>query len=136
MGWTISASELWVAAQRAMPSWARGRMIATVIVISQGAMALGGLIWGSTGAIAGPNYTLFGAAVLFLTSLFLIRRFRSTLRRTPKRGAIYRLVRNQNKKAGRSLNNFEKIMNDKKHENGAPTSPLIFSVPSWGFVVA
>ena len=25
-GWTLSASELWVAAQRAMPSWARGRM--------------------------------------------------------------------------------------------------------------
>ena len=25
VGWTMSASELWVAAQRAMPSWARGR---------------------------------------------------------------------------------------------------------------
>jgi hypothetical protein len=42
VGWTISASELWVAAQRAMPSWARGRMNATVIMISQGAMVLGG----------------------------------------------------------------------------------------------
>src|SRR6202048_1113212 len=26
VGWTLSASELWVAAQRAVPSWARGRM--------------------------------------------------------------------------------------------------------------
>ena len=26
VGWTLSASELWVAAQRTMPSWARGRM--------------------------------------------------------------------------------------------------------------
>jgi hypothetical protein len=26
VGWTMSASELWVAAQRAMPGWARGRM--------------------------------------------------------------------------------------------------------------
>jgi Na+/melibiose symporter-like transporter len=34
--WTMSASELWVAAQRTMPSWARGRMNATVILISQG----------------------------------------------------------------------------------------------------
>src|SRR3984893_17122922 len=41
-GWTLSASELWVAAQRTMPSWARGRMNATVIMLSQGAIALGG----------------------------------------------------------------------------------------------
>ena len=70
----MSASELWVAAQRAMPGWARGRMNATVIMISQGAMALGGVIWGSAGAIAGASYTLLGAAVLFLTSLLLARR--------------------------------------------------------------
>jgi len=38
----MSASELWVVAQRAIPDWARGRMNATVIMISQGAMALGG----------------------------------------------------------------------------------------------
>jgi hypothetical protein len=31
-GWTMSASELWVAAQRAMPGWTRGRMNATVIM--------------------------------------------------------------------------------------------------------
>jgi len=74
VGWTMSASELWVAAQRAMPGWARGRMNAAVIVISQGAMALGGVIWGSAAAIAGASYTLLGAAVLFLTSLFLARR--------------------------------------------------------------
>jgi predicted MFS family arabinose efflux permease len=74
VGWTMSASELWVAAQRAMPSWARGRMNATVIMISQGAMALGGVIWGSAAAVAGAGYTLLGAAVLFLTSLLLARR--------------------------------------------------------------
>ncbi|MGA7395614.1 MAG: MFS transporter [Terrimicrobiaceae bacterium] len=74
VGWTIAASELWVAAQRAMPSWARGRLNATVIMISQGAMALGGVIWGSAGAIAGTSYTLLGAAVLLLSSLFLARR--------------------------------------------------------------
>ena len=74
VGWTLSASELWVAAQRAMPNWARGRMNATVIMISQGAMALGGVIWGSTAAIAGARYTLLGAALLFLTSLLLARR--------------------------------------------------------------
>ena len=74
VGWTMSASELWVAAQRAMPSWAQGRLNATVIMISQGAMALGGVIWGSAGAIFGTSYTLLGAAVLLFTSLFLARR--------------------------------------------------------------
>ena len=48
-------------------------MNATVIMISQGAMAVGGVIWGSAAAIAGPSYTLLGAAVLFLTSLLLTR---------------------------------------------------------------
>jgi transmembrane secretion effector len=74
MGWTLSASELSVAAQRAMPDWARGRLNATVIMISQGAMALGGVIWGSADSVAGASCTLIGAAVLFLTSLLLTGR--------------------------------------------------------------
>jgi MFS family permease len=36
VGWTLSASESWVAAQRAIPTWARGRLNAMVIMISQG----------------------------------------------------------------------------------------------------
>src|SRR3984893_6883666 len=75
VGWTLSASELWVAAQRAMPNWARGRLNATVITASQGAMVLGGVIWGSASAIAGASYTFIGAAGLFLTSLLLTGRF-------------------------------------------------------------
>jgi MFS family permease len=74
VGWTLSASELWVAAQRAMPNWARGRMNAAVLMISQGAMALGGVIWGSAAEIAGASYTLLGAAGLFLLSLLLASR--------------------------------------------------------------
>jgi MFS family permease len=74
VGWTLSASELWVAAQRAMPSWARGRLNATVIMISQGAMALGGVIWGSAAAISGASDTLIAAAALFFISLLLARR--------------------------------------------------------------
>jgi len=74
VGWTLSASELWVAAQRAMPSWARGRVNATVIMISQGAMAFGGLVWSSAAAVAGPIHALLGATVLFLVSLLLAGR--------------------------------------------------------------
>jgi predicted MFS family arabinose efflux permease len=71
VGWTLSASELWVAAQRSMPGWARGRMNATVIMVSQEAMALGGVIWGCAATKAGAGYTLLGAAFLFLISLVL-----------------------------------------------------------------
>ena len=45
-GWTVSASELWVASQRAMPDWARGRMSATITMVAQGGTALGGAAWG------------------------------------------------------------------------------------------
>src|SRR5246127_1677386 len=74
VGWTISASELWVAAQRAMPNWVRGRVNATVIMISQGAITLGSVIWGSAAAMLGAGTSLFTAAVLFLIALLLSRR--------------------------------------------------------------
>jgi MFS family permease len=80
VGWTLSASELWVAAQRAMPSWARGRMNATVIMISQGAMVFGGVIWSFAAAVAGPIHTLLGASVLFLVSLLLAARLSINVR--------------------------------------------------------
>src|SRR6516225_8646027 len=66
MGWTLSASELWVASQRAMPAWARGRMNATMVMVSQGATALGGVIWGFTAHHAGVVPTFLGAAVFGL----------------------------------------------------------------------
>jgi MFS family permease len=71
IGWTLSASELWVAAQRAMPSWSRGRMNATVIMVSQGGMALGGVVWGAAAATLGLYPTLIGGAVLLSISLIL-----------------------------------------------------------------
>jgi MFS family permease len=74
VGWTVSACELWVAAQRAMPNWARGRMNATVIMISQGAMAFGGVIWGYLVVTAGVNYALLAATVPLLISLALAAR--------------------------------------------------------------
>src|SRR5262249_59411277 len=63
IGWTVSAAELWVAAQRAMPGWARGRMNATVIMAAQGAMALGGILWGTIAAMAGVQSSLLVQAI-------------------------------------------------------------------------
>ena len=73
-GWTLSASELWLAAQRTMANWVRGRANATVIMISQGAIALGSVIWGSAATMVGAGSTMFTAAVLFLIALLLSRR--------------------------------------------------------------
>src|SRR5260221_3139293 len=44
--WTLAASELFLAAQRAIAPWARGRLNAAVLMLSQGAMAVGGIAWG------------------------------------------------------------------------------------------
>ena len=71
ISWTMAASELWVAGQRAMPPWARGRMNATHIMLSQGGMALGGLVWGGSAASLGVKFTLLAAAALLLSSLAL-----------------------------------------------------------------
>ena len=71
VGWTVSASELWLAAQRVTPGWTRGRMNAAFIMVSQGAIAFGGVIWAYTATTAGVKYAFFGAAILLLISLAL-----------------------------------------------------------------
>ena len=63
--WTLAASELWVLAQRAFPDSARGRISALMMVLSQGAMTLGGIIWGLSAEMAGTQRTLLAAAFLF-----------------------------------------------------------------------
>jgi MFS family permease len=71
ISWTISASELWIAGQRAMPDWARGRMNALHMMASQGGVALGAVMWGTAAASLGLRATLAGGALLFTVSLAL-----------------------------------------------------------------
>lgn len=73
MGWTLSASELWVASQRAMPDWARGRMNATMVMVAQAATALGGVIWGLVAHSAGVVPTFLGAAVFGILLMIIVR---------------------------------------------------------------
>jgi MFS family permease len=77
--WTVMAAELWLAAQRAMPVWARGRMNATVIMVSQGAMALGGIVWGTIAATAGVRTALLVNVLLGICSVALLRLLRAPL---------------------------------------------------------
>lgn len=67
--WTLAASELWVIAQRAIPDSLRGRISALMMVVSQGAMTLGAMIWGVGAPIAGTRITLVAAAFLFLIAV-------------------------------------------------------------------
>src|SRR5271169_58116 len=73
IGWTISASELWVASQRAMPDWARGRMNATMVMVANAATALGGLLWGLAAHNAGVVPTFLGAAGFALLLMIIVR---------------------------------------------------------------
>jgi hypothetical protein len=73
--WTLSASELWLAAQRAIAPWARGRVNAAVIMLSQGAMAVGGIVWGAAAEWFGTRISLLAITVLFMASLIIARRW-------------------------------------------------------------
>ena len=46
IGWTLDASELWVARQQAIAGLARGRMSAIVTMVSQGTIALLSILLG------------------------------------------------------------------------------------------
>jgi predicted MFS family arabinose efflux permease len=71
ISWTVSASELWIAGQRAMPDWARGRMNAVHMMASQGGVAVGGVCWGGAATSIGLGPTLLGGALLLTASLAL-----------------------------------------------------------------
>ena len=72
ISWTVTASELWVAGQRAMPDWARGRMNAVHMMVSQGGVALGGVLWGWAATAFGFEKALLGGAILLIGSLVFI----------------------------------------------------------------
>jgi MFS family permease len=70
-GWTVSASELWVTAQQIIPDWARGRLTAAIITLSQGATVVGGLFWSGLVMIGGATNTFLEAGVLFSVTILL-----------------------------------------------------------------
>ena len=73
VGWTLAASELWVAGQRAMPSWARGRVSSVHLTFAQGGVALGGILWGTLASVLSVHAALLTAAACFVLSLPLAR---------------------------------------------------------------
>ena len=69
VAWSLAGSELWVAGQRVIPGWVRGRMNAFQIMLGQGGIAIGALIWGSGVTQAGPTLTFSAAAILAVAVL-------------------------------------------------------------------
>jgi len=68
--WTISASELWVAGQRVIPDWIRGRVNATHMMVSQGGMSAAGLLWGTMATVLNMKWALLSASSLGIVSIF------------------------------------------------------------------
>src|ERR1700731_3925057 len=75
VAWTVSASELWVAGQRVIPDWIRGRMNATHMMVSQGGMSLAGLVWGALATTLGSDWALFSASALGIVGALTARQW-------------------------------------------------------------
>jgi MFS family permease len=75
VAWAMVGSELWVAGQRVMPGWVRGRMNSFQIVLGQGSMAVGAIVWATGVAHAGLELTFAAGAAVALTGLALGHHF-------------------------------------------------------------
>ena len=69
VAWALAGSEIWVAGQRVMPGWVRGRMNSFLIMLGQGSMAVGAILWGTGVAHAGLDLTFAAAAAVALAGL-------------------------------------------------------------------
>jgi MFS family permease len=73
--WTISASELWVAGQRVIPDWIRGRLNATHMMVSQGGISLAGIVWGALATTLGIQWALVLASIMGVVSALTAKRW-------------------------------------------------------------
>ncbi len=65
-----------VSAQTAVPTWVRARAIATQMLVFQGCMALGSLLWGAIAQQAGISTALTAAAMGLMVCVALTTRYR------------------------------------------------------------
>lgn len=73
-GWIIALTTLNGVAQAVLPDWVRGRGLAVYLMVFNGALAGGSLLWGLVAQQAGVVATLLIAAALLLLSALLLRR--------------------------------------------------------------
>jgi MFS family permease len=71
VAWALAGSEIWIAGQRVMPGWVRGRMNSFQIMIGQGSMALAAVIWGAGANNLSLDITFAAAAFTALLAVVL-----------------------------------------------------------------
>lgn len=75
MGWLIVSSAVNTSLLKAAPAWVRARAVAVYLLVFQGCLAFGSLLWGCIASAVGmPLALLYGAAGL-LTGLFAMLRY-------------------------------------------------------------
>jgi len=68
MAWMSVNSTLNISAQTSLPAWVRARALAVYLLVFQGAMAVGSVIWGAVATRFGLRTTLFLAGVALLVA--------------------------------------------------------------------
>jgi MFS family permease len=66
MAWMAVNSSLNTVAQTALPAWVRARALAVYLLVFQGAMALGSVVWGAVAARLGLRMALLAAGIALL----------------------------------------------------------------------
>lgn len=75
-GWIIALTTLNGAAQGVLPNWVRGRGLAIYLMVFNGAMAAGSLLWGLVAQELGVAATLLVGGVGLLAAGLLFHRLR------------------------------------------------------------
>ncbi len=65
-----------VAAQSAVPNWVKARALSVQLLVFQGGMSLGSLLWGTVAQHTGLSTSLTAAAIGLLVTIFITARFR------------------------------------------------------------
>ena len=76
MAWMAVNSTLNTVAQTALPAWVRARALGVYLLVFQGAMALGSVIWGEIASRAGLRTTLLFAGIALIAGAGLTARLR------------------------------------------------------------
>ncbi len=76
MAWMAVNSTLNTVAQTSLPAWVRARALGVYLLVFQGAMALGSVIWGEIASRAGLRMTLLGAGIALLVGAGITARLR------------------------------------------------------------
>jgi len=71
--WLTTMSSITTAAQQAVPGWVRARALAVSLLVIQGGLAFGSLLWGTVATHASVPVALFAAAATLVASLAITR---------------------------------------------------------------